>query len=197
MTTHPLRFVAVLLTTLATTTFVPTAVPSAAAQTTPIHYAATAINMLASPGNAAIPINIVVTRWTSRAEQEQVMAALLELGERAFLEALRKMPSAGSIAPVGGVGFQVRYATLTRLPNGTDRVVMITDRPMSFAERWDGGRTTDYAVTWLELTLNPSGRGDGQVIAAARVLSDPVNRSILIENYNDQAIRLQNVRRMK
>ena len=194
MPTRPLRFVSILLFTTALAGSAPA---SAAAQATPIHYAATAINMLAPPGNAAMPINIVVTRWTSRAEQEQVMAALLELGERAFLEALRKMPSAGSIAPVGGVGFSVRYATLTRLPNGTDRVVMFTDRPMSFAERWDGGRTTDYAVTWLELTLNPSGRGAGQAIAAARVRPDAVNRSILIENYNDQPIRLQNVQRMK
>lgn len=163
----------------------------------PAQYSALAVDMLSGvPGAATTSLNIVVTRWTTPAEQDALITALLEKGQGALLEALRKAPRAGSIAPIGGVGFEVRYATRQVEMDGTERILLISDRPMSFLERWDGGRSTDYPFTVVQLRLKPSGDGDGQASVAARIAADRRTRTVVLDNYNDQPVVLTSVKRL-
>ena len=160
-------------------------------------YTALAVNMAStSPGAATGTVNITVTRWSTDAEHDQLMTVLLEKGEKALLSVLREMPRAGSIAPTGGLGFEIRFARRTPGPDGSERVVLLTDRPISFWERRDGGRSNDYPFTLIEMRIGSKGEGEGKINVAASIVADKVNNTIVLENYNIQPVRLQGLRKI-
>ena len=169
-----------------------------AAQTPVAQYSALAVNQLSTtPGAGTTPVNIVVTRWTTAAEREALLATLVEEESASELrEDLSKMPPAGSIAAPGSTGIELRYAHRELNPDGTERVVLITDRPMSFWERRDAGRSTDYPFTVIELRLQPNGEGEGKASMATRISMAKDARTIILENYTDQPVGLQSVKRL-
>lgn len=173
------------------------AAPHAAAQAPVAQYSALAVNQLSTtPGAGTTPVNIVVTRWTTDAERDALFTALVEKNSSALRDGLSKMPRAGSIAATGGTGIELRYARRELNPDGTERVVLITDRPMSFWERRDGGRSTDYPFTVIELRLMPSGEGEGKASVATQISASKTDRLMVLENYNDQPVGLRSVKRL-
>jgi hypothetical protein len=154
------------------------------------------VNMGATvPGTAATPVNFVINRWSTAEEQEQVMGTVLEGGGKALLNVLQKLPAVASVAPVAGVGFNVQYAAHSRGEDGVENIVLLTDRPMSFAERWYGGRSTDYPYMLISLRVLPAGTGDGQIIVAGRLTADKFNRTLVVENLDIQPLRVENLKR--
>ncbi len=169
---------------------------SVTAQEPVARFSAVAVDMLSTnPGAGTVPVNIVVTRWSTDAERDQLLTTLMEKKSDALLKALRDMPRAGSVAASGGVGFDIRFARRIQEPGQPERIVLVSDRPMSFWERRDAGRTTDYPFTVVELRMPPSGDGEGRIAVAAQISADAVNRTIVIENYNDQPLGLRAVKR--
>lgn len=169
---------------------------SVTAQEPVARFSAVAVDMLStSPGAGTVPVNIVVNRWSTDAERDQLLTILMEKKSDSLLEALRDMPRAGSVAPSGGVGFEIRFARRIQEPGQPERIVLVSDRPMSFWERRDAGRTTDYPFTVVELRMPPTGDGEGRIAVAAQISADAVNRTIVIENYNDQPVALRAVKR--
>jgi hypothetical protein len=150
-----------------------------------------------SPGAGTTPVTIVVSRWSTEAERDALVTALLEKDGRAMLSVLQKQERAGSIAAPGSVGLELRYASRARNADGTERIVLITDRPMSVWERRDAGRTTDYPFTVIELRLMPNGTGDGKISTAAQIAIDRPTKTLVLENYNFQPVTLRNVQQMK
>jgi hypothetical protein len=198
MSAHSMR-PARLLFFLAAAAAAATALPGARvyAQEPVAQYTALAVNMTsARAGSATGTVNINVNRWSTDAERDRLMTVLLEKGEKALLGVLREMPRAGSIAPTGGVGFEVRFARRTPGPDGSERVVLLTDRPISFWERQDGGRSNDYPFTLIEMRIGPNGEGEGKISVAASIVADKVNNTIVLENYSDQPVRLQGLRKI-
>jgi hypothetical protein len=168
----------------------------AAAQGPVGRYHGLVVNMQADiPGTATTPVNIVINRWSTPEEQDQVMSTALEQGGKALLSVLQKMPAVGSLAPLGGVGFNLPYATRSRGVDGIERILLLVDRPMSFTERWYGGRSTDYPFMLIEMEIKPSGQGEGRIIVAGRLSADRFNRTLVVENLDIQPLRLTNLRR--
>jgi hypothetical protein len=169
-----------------------------AAQTPVAQYSALAVNQLSTtPGAGTTPVNIVVTRWTTATEREALLARLVEdESASALREDLSKMPPAGSIAATGSTGIELRYAHREPGPDDTERVVLITDRPMSFGERRDAGRSTDHPFTVIELRLQPNGEGEGKASIATRISIAKDSRMVVLENYTDQPVGLRSVKRL-
>lgn len=179
----------------ALTAIVGTAQP-AAAQDPGARYYGIIVNMQAElPGTSTTPVNIVINRWSTPVEQDQVMTTVLEQGGKALLGVLQKLPAVGSVAPIGSVGFDVPYATRTRGADGIERVLLLIDRPMSFVERWYGGRSIDYPYMLIEMEIRPSGEGAGRIIVAARLSADKFNRTLVVEQLDLQPMQLTNVKR--
>lgn len=159
-------------------------------------YSAVAVDMLSpSPGAGTTPLNIVINRWATEAERDQVMTLLMEQGPDALLSAMQKWEAIGSVAATGGVGFDIRYATQSKAADGTEHVFMLTDRPMSFFERRDAGRSTDYPFTLIQLEVQPSGEGQGQIAVAARLRVDKRNQTLVIDNFSDQPVTLRGLKK--
>jgi hypothetical protein len=161
----------------------------------PEHFHAMAVQLGADPGQTTVPVEIAVNRWSTTAEQDQVMNTLLEQPAK-LLSVLQKMPAVGRLSTPGDVGFELRYAQRTS-EGGTDRILLLTDRPVGFGEITNSSRTLDYPITVIELRVQPSGKGDGKVAVAAKLSASRISHNVTVEDWNISPITLNSLERDK
>jgi hypothetical protein len=163
----------------------------------PERYSAVAVNFHAPTGAGVTPVDLIVRRWTTDAERDAVFTLFTEKGQEALIDRMRQMPSVGSIQVPGSVGYDIRFATRTISPGGLERIMLVTDRPIGFAEASSQGRTLDYPFSVIEMRVGSDGRGEGRLTIATKFMFDPGTRTMVLENYNDVPVRLQSVRKEK
>ena len=166
------------------------ALPAAQTMGDPEHFTATAVDMNTGWTGR---IEISVSRWSTAAEREVLTTALFKEGSDELLDKLRDMRPVGRIYTPGSIGYELRFAEQTRGPDGGRRIVLATDRPMSFWEAVNKPRSADYPFTWVQLNMKPDGSGEGELAVRARVFGDRPNRPIEVETFEIQPIRLQTV----
>jgi hypothetical protein len=125
------------------------------------------------------------------------MKVLLDKGPEKLLDALQDVKRVGYIRTPDSIGWDLRFARKTRLPEGGDRVVLVTDRPIGFWEARNQPRTIDYPFTFVELRLNKDGQGEGKLSLATKIIADKENNIVTLENYDTQPVMLTQVRREK
>ncbi|HWW94332.1 MAG TPA: hypothetical protein VN375_13270 [Vicinamibacteria bacterium] len=139
-------------------------------------------------------IDIVIERWSTDEEREQLRTALIEKGSDALLAALQKLkPRAGYTSSSSSLGWDVRYAREQPFGDGGKRVIIATDRPMSFWELRNQPRSVDYEFTLAEIRLTKDGKGVGKLVTAAKITYNKDTRSVEIENYGLEPVRLSEV----
>jgi len=143
----------------------------------------------------AAPVTIRITRWTGNEEHEKLMSTLESKGTEALVRALQNAKTVGSIGTPQELPYQLRYARQYRRENSGRRIILMTDRPMAFAERLSAAPSRDYPLTWIELRLDANGRGEGSVSLAARLrlLGDVLG----IEDLANQPAKLNDVKPIK
>jgi len=141
------------------------------------------------------PLQISIDRWSSEAERQRLTDLLMKKGSDNLLEALRETPKVGYIRTTTSLGWDLHFASRVPGEDGGERIVVATDRPMSFGELWDQGRSVEYPFTVLEMHINNSGEGDGTMSFATKIIPDKTNNIVTLENYGTQRIRLQQVKR--
>src|SRR5581483_3839689 len=157
-------------------------------------FTAVAVNS-GNPGPAwTSPVDIVVTHWSSEADQSELTGVLLARGEAALLEALRDRPSVGYIRTPNSLSYDLRFAREFPGDDGGRRIVLGTDWPIMFWEAWHRPRSIDYPFTIVELRLNREGQGEGKMSSAARITVDRAHNAIVLENYGLAPVQLMNVR---
>jgi len=157
-------------------------------------FSASAINM---NRGAAGSIEIVVNRWSTDAERDRLMATMMERGPDKLLDELQKLPRVGYFRTPDSIGWDVHFARRTSLPDGGERVTLVTDRRIGFWEAANQPRSIDYPFTVVELHLNRNGEGEGKMSLATKIIADPDNKIITLENYDTQPVMLTNVKRDK
>jgi hypothetical protein len=158
-------------------------------------FVANAIN-IATPGpTGAGVVEIGVERWSTDAERDRLLTVLLEKGSDALLEELRKLPRAGYIRTPTSLGYDLHYARKAPGEDGGERIVLATDRYITFWEAANRPRTIDYPFTLIELHIGPDGTGEGKMSLATKITVDKKKNEIVLENYASQPVLLTNVRR--
>ena len=169
--------------------------PVAAKDDVVARFTATAISN-AYPGPTGItPVDIVINRWSTEAERERLFTTLLERGPEKMLDVLRDLPRVGFIRTPNSLGYDLHYAGRTVTPDGAERMVIATDRPIGFWEAVNRPRTFDYPFTLIELHMGPDGKGEGKLSLATKITLDRDDRTIELENYSSQPVMLKDVRR--
>ena len=169
-------------------------VSSAQTMGSPERYTANAINMnRGASGN----IEIVVNRWSSDKDRDRLMSVLAEKGPEKLLDVLQDLPRMGYFNAPGNLGWDVHFARRVPLPDGGERVVLVTDRRIGFWEAANQPRSIDYPFTVIELRLNRDGEGEGKMSIATKIIHDKKDNMITLENYETQPVRLTNVKREK
>jgi len=140
-------------------------------------------------------LDIAIERWSTDEERERLRGILIERGADALLSALQKVkPRAGYIRPSSTLGWDIHYAREEPVGDGGRRVIIATDRPMSFWELRNQPRSVEYDFTLAELRLSKDGNGEGKLATAAKISWNPSTRTIEIEDYGIEPVRLTGVR---
>jgi hypothetical protein len=56
---------------------------------------------------------------------------------------------------------------------------------------------SDYPFSVIELRIGSDGKGEGKLTVATKFLFEPKTRTMVLENWNDVPVQLQNVRKLK
>ncbi len=140
-------------------------------------------------------VEIAVTRWSTDAERERLLGVLRDKGPDKLLSVLQDTPKVGYIRQTSSIGWDLHYARHEALPDGGERVVVATDRPIGIWEAENQPRTVDYPFTVVELHLNTNGEGEGKMTFATKVTIDKNTGSIVLENWGTSPVLLQGVHR--
>ena len=160
----------------------------------PEKYRANAVNMDA--GRAG-PIEITVERWSTDAERDKLMSTMLNKGPDQLLETLQDMRRVGYFNTPGNLRWELHFARKVPQPDGGERVVLLTDRRISFWEAANRPRSIDYPFTLIELRLNTDGEGEGKLSLATKIIPDKEANIVTLEDYGTQPVMLTLVRREK
>ena len=137
-------------------------------------------------------VEITIDRWSSRAEQQRVSAALRGQGTDKLLDVMRDLRPVGRIQVDNNLGWDLRFAQVEQTGDGR-KIVLATDRPVTFYEAWNASRISDYPFTFIELAVNGDGHGQGKLMPATRVTASGDGRFVFLEAY-DQAVQLNDVK---
>lgn len=141
-------------------------------------------------------IDIVINRWSTPEERTALISALREGGTDALLKTLQKTKEVGYIRTPESIGYPLRYARETPTPDGGKRIIIATDRYVSFLEAANQPRTMDYPFMLVDIRLSPDGKGTGKLMPLAKVTMNE-DHVVEIENYASEPVRLTEVRELK
>ena len=142
------------------------------------------------------PLRIVVERWTPDAEYDRLMKTLMTKGQLALVEEIRDTKRrSGYFRTLTTLAWDIGIARRSPGEDGGLDVMLITDRPIGFAETWNAARTVDYPFTVFNIHLKDSGESEGTLSLATKIIPDPTNNLMVVENYGTQRIRLVQVKR--
>jgi len=189
---------------VAATVFARTGVPvRAQTEGEPIRLSAWAVSMANVATGANAVIDIRINKWSNDKEREDLIATFLDKGQDKLLDKLRDLPEKGRISIPGRqgpdpnqtrLGWTLRYTRQWPGEDGGMRIMIATDRYMSFAEVRNRPRTYDYPFTFLEIHLNREGTGEGKMAVATQLRFDKKEKTIIFENYSSEPVRLTNVK---
>jgi hypothetical protein len=156
-------------------------------------FTAFAVNMSNVGRGGATPVDLVIERWTTDAERDNLMTVFKEKGPEKLLSVLRDMPRVGTISTPGSLSYDLHYARQLPGDEGGRRIILATDRPIGFWEAADRPRSIEYPFMLIELHVDKDGRGEGKLSVATKLtLNDNV---LIIEDYADRPVMLNEVRK--
>jgi len=161
----------------------------------PLTLTAAAINLgnRAPAANASL-VEIKIERWSTEQERQALIAAFRDGGTDKLLSVLRKAPRVGYLRTPDSVAWDLHYAREVREGNGSRRLILGTDRRLGFWELANNARSVNYPFTLIEIHLDPSGKGEGRMSLATKVVTSGDGQQLQLENYSAEPVRLQSVR---
>jgi hypothetical protein len=180
-------------------TFMPTvlaqepATPEAPTPKSPVRYDAFAV----SPQGPAGQVNIAIERWTTDAERQGLLQVLAGAsfnsgGQDKLLRALQQItPRVGFIRTPNSMGWDLKYAWRSTLPDGTRQIVIATDKPVSVLAAGVGANVTNYPFTFVEMRMGKDGKGEGKILAATAVAVQ--NGKLELQKYGAEPTRLTTI----
>jgi len=158
----------------------------------PLTYSARAYGQAGAAAGKNFGLTVYVTGWTSDQEVHDFATTLKESGPKALVSALEKTKDVGRVSPTGSVGSGFRIARIRQMPDAGFRIIMATNRPISFGELYNGTRSTDYPFGIVVLNVDKDGKGSGSLAPMCKVKFNKKGE-LEIEHYGQKPLRLANV----
>jgi len=151
---------------------------------------------VALDAQATAPTTTIVSRVTVRVnrlmdegDRGRATDALKRGGYRSFLDALRALPSIGSIE-VAARGVDIRYAYEHEQDGGGRRLILVADRPSFFLAGFPSRRREGYELTVVELQFDEQGGAAGTMAGAARVKTT-ADGTVALDDYAEAPVLLR------
>jgi len=107
--------------------------------------------------------------------------------EAALAKALNETTTVGYLWSSEMAGYALRYAGKVDGPDGSQRIILITQRRLGAVnQRWNPafeGAANSYEFSVIELRLNAKGEGEGRVSLVGKVVPDVAAKIVTLENY--------------
>jgi hypothetical protein len=120
--------------------------------------------------------------------------------ESSLTTALANAPTVGHLWTNAEVaGYSIRYAVRMPQQDGSERVILITDRRLgAFNDAWrpaGNAAASNYDFSVIELHLNAKGDGEGRTSLTGKVAADQASKTLGLENYTGLPVMLKGVKR--
>ena len=162
----------------------------------PLQFAGTAYGQAGAAAGKSFGFTVYITDWTTDQQTTDFINTLKQNGPDGLSKAFDKTKDVGRVSPTGFVGNSFRFARATPTQDGGMHIVMVTDRPMSFWERYNSTRSTQYPFGIIVLNVDSTGKGTGTLAPICKIKFNKKNK-LEIEHYGQKPLRLANVRMEK
>jgi len=119
-------------------------------------------------GGRTRPFSLIINSYTPVNQVRELNDALARGGQDELLRVQNGM-DAGRIQIGTGVGVRANAIIADPWGEGGTKLTVLYERNLSFAELRYGSRSQDYRVGYAEIFLDREGKGQGTLIAAAKV----------------------------
>lgn len=138
-------------------------------------------------------VNIIIEEFSTADDQKALLEAFNQKKNEGLVNALTKMKSKGRMAVTGTIGYDVNYVREFKLPDGSTKYRLVTDRPILFGEAWSDTRSMDYSLSGVEIILTPDGKKNSGLLAPACQFKINKENHLELELYQNEW-KLVNVR---
>jgi hypothetical protein len=146
-------------------------------------------------GSATATFTLTIDNWTSDEDVLRVTGALKDGGQNALLKAIGKQKR-GRIQIASNIGQDINAVWVSTGEEGERKITALAERWIGFFEARRGTRSLDYPFTYIQLFIDERGKGEGEMIPAAKVRYIG-ERTIEVENFGIYPARLTNIKRRK
>ena len=160
----------------------------------PLRFSAFAVQM--QNGLAGV-IEVAIERWTTDEERSAIVGLVKqttdkEADQRKLVKALQDIKvRAGFMSTPNSIGWDIKYAYESKLPDGSRQIVIATDKPVSFGMA-ASGQAYDAAFSLIEFRFAPgAAKGEGKMLARTGIAVK--NGKLELETYVNEPTRLTEV----
>ena len=137
-------------------------------------------------------VTLIIERYSTPEERQVLVEAFQEARSEGLYNALEKMHAKGRISVTGTLGYDISFVRKIPTPDGY-KLRVLTNRPINIGEKWVNGRTVDYNLSALELTITgDKDQSTGILLPACKFKIDKKTNELEIENYQNPW-KLQNI----
>jgi hypothetical protein len=97
--------------------------------------------------------------------------------------AIKAAPTVGFIWGDGVTGYSVKYAWRAAQPDGSERIVLVTDRRLNASSASAPPAATEAEFTVIEMRIDGKGSGEAKSSLTARVLVDAAAQTLALDGY--------------
>ncbi len=164
-----------------------------AEQKAPVIETFTGFAVQVTSGQAGV-LEMVINRWSTDGERQLLENVIKAQGSAAAVNAMQDLPQVGYIRGNNTMGDALFYARSTNLPDGTRRVVIATNRPLTVAQMVAPDASNQYDATVIEMHFpKGGGKGTGKVVVGGKASIDPKTGQLLLKNWSGEPVRLENI----
>ncbi len=112
-------------------------------------------------------VTLIIEELSTADDQKALFEAFTQKGNEGLVNAVSKMHSKGRIAITGTLGYDVNYARQFKMPDGSTKYRVLTDRPLRFGEVWSDSRSSEYNLSAMEVIMGPGNKKNSGVLYPA------------------------------
>lgn len=112
-------------------------------------------------------LNVIIEEFSSPEDQKVLVDVFNQKQNEGLVNALHKMKSKGRISITGTLGYDLAYVRKFDLPDGSTKIRLVTDRPISFGEAWTDNRSMEYSLSAAEIILSKDGKKNSGILLPA------------------------------
>jgi hypothetical protein len=167
--------------------------PAPRLDTAPERFTATSLN---ANHERTGRVEIVIERRSTEGERQRLIDSLKDdEHSQHLLETIQTLPRVGYLQGETGRACELHYAYGVKGEDGSERVILATDRPVPFDEAGSPADRTGGPFTLIELRVMNNGLGQGKLSLVTATMADASQRPTTLEDYDIEPLLLLSVRR--